>query len=71
MRQSEAVLTHDASAVLGAITAPRTVTLDGDRSVGRINFDNANKYTIAPGSGGALTIGSPNTAGQINLNAAN
>jgi hypothetical protein len=55
---------------LGAITAPRTVTLDGDRTVGRINFDNANKYTLAPGSGGTLTIGSPTTAGQINLNAA-
>src|SRR5215208_903109 len=55
---------------LGVITAPRTVTLDGDRTVGRINFDNANKYTIAPGSGGTLTIGSPTTAGQINLNAA-
>jgi hypothetical protein len=55
---------------LGAITAPRTVTLDGDRIVGRVNFDNANKYTIAPGSGGALTIGSPVNAGQINLNAA-
>jgi hypothetical protein len=55
---------------LGAITAPRTVTLDGDRTVGRINFDNANKYTIAPGSGGTLTIASPETVGQINLNAA-
>jgi autotransporter-associated beta strand protein len=41
---------------LGKITAPRTVTLDGDKTVGTINFDNANKYTIAQGSGGTLII---------------
>jgi hypothetical protein len=29
------------------ITAPRTVTLDSNRTVGSINFDNPNKYTIA------------------------
>jgi len=41
---------------LGKITAPRTVTLDGDKTVGAIYFDNANAYTIAPGSGGTLTV---------------
>ncbi|HEV8606106.1 MAG TPA: autotransporter-associated beta strand repeat-containing protein [Tepidisphaeraceae bacterium] len=41
---------------LGKITAPRTITLDGDKTVGTINFDNANKYTIAQGSGGTLFI---------------
>jgi autotransporter-associated beta strand protein len=41
---------------LGVITAPRTITLDGDKTVGTLNFDNANKYTIAQGSGGTLTI---------------
>ncbi len=41
---------------LGKITAPRTVTLDGDKTVGAIVFDNPNSYTIAPGSGGTLTI---------------
>ena len=41
---------------LGKITAPRTITLDGNRSVANLNFDNANKYTIAQGSGGTLTI---------------
>jgi len=41
---------------LGKITAPRTVTLDGNRTVKNLNFDNANKYTIAGGSGGTLTI---------------
>ncbi|HEV8606983.1 MAG TPA: autotransporter-associated beta strand repeat-containing protein [Tepidisphaeraceae bacterium] len=41
---------------LGKITAPRTVTLDGDKTVGAIAFDNPNSYTIAPGAGGTLTI---------------
>jgi hypothetical protein len=48
---------------LGKITAPRTVTLDGNRTVMNLNFDNANKYTIAGGSGGTLTI----NAGTINV----
>jgi uncharacterized membrane protein len=38
----------------GAITAPRTVTVDSPKTVGTINFDNANAYTIA--GPGALTI---------------
>jgi fibronectin-binding autotransporter adhesin len=41
---------------LGRITAPRTITLDGNRTVGTLDFDNSNRYTIAPGSGGTLTI---------------
>jgi len=41
---------------LGKITAARTVTLDGNRTVKQLNFDNANKYTIASGSGGTLTL---------------
>jgi hypothetical protein len=41
---------------LGKITAPRTVTLDGNRTVKNLNFDNANTYTIAGGSGGTLTL---------------
>src|SRR5207253_316443 len=41
---------------LGKITAPRTITLDGNRSVANLNFDNTNKYTIAQGSSGTLTI---------------
>ncbi|MBU6222474.1 MAG: autotransporter-associated beta strand repeat-containing protein [Planctomycetes bacterium] len=40
-----------------AITAPRTVTLDADRSIGNIAFDNANAYTIAPAAAQTLTIG--------------
>ena len=29
------------------ITTPRTVTVDGPRTVGNLTFDNANSYTIA------------------------
>lgn len=39
------------------ITAPRTVTLDGNKTVGGATFNAANGYTIAPGSGGTLTLG--------------
>jgi hypothetical protein len=49
--------------LLGVITAPRTVTLDGNRTVQDINFDNANKYTIALGTGGTLTV----NAGTISV----
>lgn len=35
------------------ISSPRTVTLDGARTVGTINFNNANTYTLA---GSALTL---------------
>jgi len=46
----------DIANFLGKITAPRTVTLDGAKTVNQINFNNANTYTIAPGSGGSLTV---------------
>jgi hypothetical protein len=39
---------------LGAITAPRTVTVDGAKTVGSLTFDNANSYTLA--GAGPLTI---------------
>ncbi|WP_367873306.1 beta strand repeat-containing protein [Luteolibacter sp. Populi] len=39
------------------LTAPATVTLDGAKTVGAITFVSANNgYTIAPGSGGSLTL---------------
>ncbi len=44
-------------AVLGnVLTAPRTVTLDGDRSVTGISLNSASGYTIAQGTGGNLTL---------------
>jgi hypothetical protein len=33
-------------------TAPRTITLDGPRTVGTLTVDSANSYTIVPGGGG-------------------
>src|SRR6185503_8128331 len=51
---------------LGKITAARTVTLDGSKQVQTMAFDNANKYTIAPGSGGTLTVGN-GTTGTISV----
>jgi len=51
---------------LGKITAPRTVTLDGNKQVQTMAFDNANKYTIAPGTGGTLTVGN-GTTGTITV----
>jgi len=58
---------NNGAAFLGVITAPRTVTLDGDRTIGSLAFDNANKYTIAPGSGGTLTIGDDANGGSISV----
>lgn len=40
-----------------AITSPRTVTLDANRTIGNIVFNNANAYTIAPAAAESLTIG--------------
>ena len=46
------------TAVFGAaITAPRTVTLDANRTIGNISFNNANAYTIAPAAAEVLTVG--------------
>ena len=39
-----------------AATAPRTISLDGARTVGGLTFDNAQAYTIISGSGGSLTL---------------
>jgi fibronectin-binding autotransporter adhesin len=46
------------TAIFGAaITAPRTVTLDANRTIGNISFNNANAYTIAPAATEVLTVG--------------
>ncbi len=47
----------DAANFGSAITAPRTITLDADRTIGGVTFDNANAYTIAPSSTQSLTMG--------------
>ena len=46
-----------ATAVFGpVITAPRTVTLDISPTVGEVDFNNTNAYTIAPGGANVLTL---------------
>ena len=46
-----------ATANLGsALTAAGTVTLDGNKTVSGLTFDNANAYTVAAGTGGTLTL---------------
>ncbi|HWP40403.1 MAG TPA: hypothetical protein VNL70_05710, partial [Tepidisphaeraceae bacterium] len=47
------------------ISAPRTVTLDAPMTVGVINFDNANSYTISGTS--TLTIDAASGNGAINV----
>ena len=55
----------DAVAVFGSIiTAPRTVTVDVPVTVGRIDFDNANAYTIA----GSNTVTLDATSGDAQIN---
>ena len=55
-----------ARAILGdKLTAPHTVTIDSPISVGQLNFDNANTYTIAGAS--ALTLDVSGGDAQINV----
>jgi autotransporter-associated beta strand protein len=49
---------------LGKITLPRTVTVDGARTIGSMIFDNVNRYTL---TSGALTIGDPSNPGTIEV----
>jgi len=52
------------------ITAPRTVTLDGDKTIGTLNFNSAQGFTINPGtpSTSKLTFdNTPNPASIANL----
>jgi len=59
------------TAVFGSsITAPATVTLDGNETVGGITFGNANSYTIAPGTG-FLTLNNSGAASVIAVSLGN
>jgi hypothetical protein len=59
----------DTANFLGKITAARTVTLDGAKTVNQVNFDNPNTYTLAPGTGGSLTV--TGTGASISVNKGN
>ncbi|HEV8605597.1 MAG TPA: NF038122 family metalloprotease [Tepidisphaeraceae bacterium] len=55
---------------LGVLTAgnsPAMITLDGDRTVGGLVFDNPNSYIIDKGHGGTLTIGDATHNGGIDV----
>lgn len=49
-----------------AITSPSTVTLDGPWTLATVNFESANSYTIASGSGGSLTLDNGTGTAAIN-----
>ena len=48
-------------------TTDATVTLDGNKSLGRILFNDDNSYTIAPGSGGSLSINGGGAQARIDV----
>lgn len=50
------------------LTANRTVTLDGAKTVGKLTFDSPFSYTIGPGSGGDLTFSNSGSAAVLAAN---
>jgi hypothetical protein len=56
---------NDTATFGSSILAPSTVTLDGNWTVANINFNNTNSYTIAPGSGGNLTLDNGGNSADI------
>lgn len=55
----------DQANFLSAITQPRTVSLNGSRTVGTIVFSNTNSYTIAQGSSGSLILNNGAATAQV------
>jgi hypothetical protein len=53
--------------VLTGANSPATITLNGDRTVGGLVFNNPNSYIIAQGLGGRLTIGDTTHNGEIDV----
>ncbi len=47
---------NDVATFANTITAASTVTLDGNRTAGSVIFNSPQSYTIAPGTGGSLTL---------------
>jgi fibronectin-binding autotransporter adhesin len=58
---------NDSANFPGSLGAPGVVTLDGTKTVGTLQFNNANSYTIAPGSGGTLVLDSGAGTAQITV----
>ena len=49
------------------ITAPSTVTLDGNWTAGTVNFASTNSYTLTSGTGGSLTLNNGSIAAAIDV----
>jgi fibronectin-binding autotransporter adhesin len=49
-----------------AITAPSTVTLDSSQTVGTVNFNSSNTYTLATGTAGTLILNNGSSSAAIN-----
>jgi autotransporter-associated beta strand protein len=50
-----------------SISAPSTVSLGTNWTAGTVNFYSSSSYTLAPGSGGSLTLNNGSSAAQINV----
>jgi autotransporter-associated beta strand protein len=57
--------------LFGAIGSPQTLTLDGSITVGDLDINSSNAYTLAPGNGGTLTLDNAGTAAVIVASGAN
>jgi hypothetical protein len=55
----------DTATFAGGTSGPATVTLDGNWTVGNINFNNTNSYTLTAQSGQALTLDNGANAANI------
>jgi SdrD B-like domain len=54
-----------------SLSQPSTVTLDGSYTVGSLVFNSSQPYTIAPGSGGSLTLEQESGTAEINVESGN
>ena len=50
------------------LTANRTITLDGSKTVGKLTFDSPYSYTISPGTGGSLVLNNSSSAATLTSN---
>jgi autotransporter-associated beta strand protein len=48
-------------------TAARTITLDGDKTIGTLTFNSPNSYTISPGSGGSILFNNSGSAAIVTV----
>jgi autotransporter-associated beta strand protein len=48
-------------------TSARTITLDGDKTIGTLTFNSPNSYTISPGSGGSILLNNSGSAAIVTV----